>query len=207
MSYLKLILNLIKYLIIENPIKVIMTVIAVITFNFAGTFKGENEYYNLVSETKDGNTYVYVINSRTQDNSGYDIITSDKPKLIKNGQVEVWDYNDGNILLYIVCVLLTIVVTIGTIIGIVNDDDDVGWDFEYSYQRSISTLIYCELESDVYYYMIMGRLIDKRKDQIRYTSNVAREMRIFNMSDVHRLPKFSTKTQKRNNILDKLGII
>ena len=207
MSYLKLILNLIKYLIIENPIKVIMTVIAIITFNFAGTFKGENEYYNLVSETKDGNTYVYVINSRTQDNSGYDIITSDKPKLIKNGQVEVWDYNDGNILLYIVCVLLTIVVTIGTIIGIVNDDDDVGWDFEYSYQRSISTLIYCELESDVYYYMIMGRLIDKRKDQIRYTSNVAREMRIFNMSDVHRLPKFSTKTQKRNNILDKLGII
>ena len=207
MSYLKLILNLIKYLIIENPIKVIMTVIAIITFNFAGTFKGENEYYNLVSEAKDGNTYVYVINSRTQDNSGYDIITSDKPKLIKNGQVKVWDYNDGNILLSIVCVLLTIVVTIGTIIGIVNDDDDVGWDFEYSYQRSISTLIYCELESDVYYYMIMGRLIDKRKDQIRYTSNVAREMRIFNMSDVHRLPKFSTKTQKRNNILDKLGII
>lgn len=207
MSYLKLILNLIKYLIIENPIKVVMTVIAIITFNFAGTFKGENEYYNLVSETKDGNTYVYVINSRTQDNSGYDIITSDKPKLIKNGQVEVWDYNDGNILLYIVCVLLTIVVTIGTIIGLVNDDDDVGWDFEYSYQRSISTLIYCELEGDTYYYMIMGRLIDKRKDQIRYTSNVAREMRIFNMSDVHRLPKFSTKTQKRNNILDKLGII
>ena len=26
------------------------------------------------------------------------------------------------------------------------------------------------------------------------------------LSDVFRLPKFSTKTQKRNNILDKLGI-
>ena len=33
-----------------------------------------------------------------------------------------------------------------------------------------------------------------------------REMRIFDMSDVYRLPKFSTKTQKRNNKLDKLGI-
>jgi hypothetical protein len=54
--------------------------------------------------------------------------------------------------------------------------------------------------------MIMGRLIEMRKDQIRYTSNLAREMRIFNMSDVFRLPKFSTKTQKRNNNLDKLGI-
>jgi len=37
-------------------------------------------------------------------------------------------------------------------------------------------------------------------------SIVAREMRIFDMSDVYRLPKFSTKTQKRNNNLDKLGI-
>ena len=52
----------------------------------------------------------------------------------------------------------------------------------------------------------MGRLIDKRKDQIRYTSNVAREMRIFDMSDVYRLPIFSTKTQKIDNNLDKLGI-
>lgn len=54
--------------------------------------------------------------------------------------------------------------------------------------------------------MIMGRLIEKRKEQIRYTSNLAREMRILGMSDVFRLLKFSTKTQKRNNKLDKLGI-
>ena len=41
---------------------------------------------------------------------------------------------------------------------------------------------------------------------IENPSNVAREMRIYNMSDVFRLPKFSTKTQKRDNLLDKLGI-
>ena len=206
MSYLKLILNFIKYLIIENPIKLIMTVVAIIVFNFAGTFPGENEYYNLVSQVKDGNTYVYVVNSHSKNDNGYEVYTSDKPEVVKNGQLQLWNYNDANIILYIVGGILTLIVLFGTIVGIANDDDEIGWDIEGCYQRSISTLIYCELEGDTYYYMIMGRLINKRKDQIRYTSNVAGEMRIFNMSDVYRLPKFSTKTQKRNNNLDKLGI-
>ena len=205
MPYLKLILNFIKYLIIENPIKLIMIAASVIAFNYAGTIKGGYEYYNIVSQTKDGNTYVYVTNSKSESNNGYEVYTSDKPEVIKNGQIQVWDYNDANVLLYIIGSILTLIVLIVTIVGLANDDD-IGWNIESCYQRSISTLIYCELEGDTYYYMIMGRLIDKRKDQIRYTSNVAREMRIFNMSDVFRLPKFSTKTQKRNNNLDKLGI-
>ena len=46
----------------------------------------------------------------------------------------------------------------------------------------------------------MGRLIDKRKDQIRYTSNVSREMRIFDMSDVYRLPNFQQKLKKETTI-------
>jgi hypothetical protein len=183
-----------------------MIVASVIVFNFAGTISGENVYYNLVSQVKDGNTYVYVVNSHSKSDNGYEVITSDKPEVIKNGQLQVWDYNDANVLLYIIGGILTLIVLIGTIVGLINDDDEISWDFEGCYQRSISTLIYCELEGDTYYYMIMGRLIDKRKDQIRYTSNVAREMRIFDMSDVYRLPKFSTKTQKRNNKLDKLGI-
>ena len=206
MLYLKLILNFIKYLIIENPIKLILIAGAVVAFNFAGTIKGGYEYYNLVSKTKDGNTYVYVVNSKSQSDSGYEVFTSDKPEVVKNGQLQVWDYNDFNILLYVVGSILTIIVLIATIIGLANDDDDIGWEFVSCYLRGITTLIYCELEGDTYYYMIMGRLIEKRKDQIRFTSNLAKEFRIFNISDVFRLPKFSTKTQKRNNILDKLGI-
>ena len=201
MSYLKLIFNFIKYLIIENPIKLLMVVASAVAFNFAGTVSGGNEYYNLVSQVKDGNTYVYVMNSHSTSDNGYEVYTSDKPEVIKNGQLQLWDYNDANILLYIIGSILTLIVLIVTIVGLVNDDDDIGWNIESCYQRSI-----CELEGDTYYYMIMGRLIDKRKDQIRYTSNVAREMRIYNMSDVFRLPKFSTKTQKRDNLLDKLGI-
>jgi len=207
MSYLKLILNFIKYLVIKNPIKLLMVVAAIVTFNYAGTIPGGYEYYDIAAQAKDGNTYVYVIRSHDGGGNPYDIVSSNKPEKIQNNQlVYYYDYHDGNIFLWIIFGILSLLITIFTIIGLANDDDDVGWEIEDCYTLSISTLIYCELEGDTYYYMIMGRLIEMRKDQIRYTSNLAREMRIFNMSDVFRLPKFSTKTQKRNNNLDKLGI-
>ena len=208
MSYLKLVFNFIKYLIIENPIKLLMVIAAIVAFNYAGTIPGGYEYYDIVSQSKDGNTNIYVIRSHEQNSENpYDVYSSNKPEKIENNQLKFWDYHDGNILIWVVFGILSLLIVIFTIIGLVNDDDDViGWEIERCYQLSITTLIHCDLEGDTYYYMIMGRLIEKRKDQIRYTSNLAREMRIFNMSDVFRLPKFSTKTQKRNNILDKLGI-
>lgn len=205
MSYLKLVFNFFKYLIIENPIKLVVFLATLVSFNYAGTFSGENEYLDLVTQSKDANTYVYIVKSYNKSDTNYEVFTSDKQMVVKNGQLEVYDYNDLNVLLYVVGGVLGLVTVILTFISII-DDDDFGWDFNGCYQRAITTLIYCELEGDTYYYMIMGRLIQMRKDQIRFTSNLAREFRIFNMSDVFRLPKFSTKTQKRNNILNKLGI-
>lgn len=191
-------------MIIENPIKLLMVVVAIITFNYAGTIPGGYEYYDIATQTKDGNTNIYVIRSHDGGENPYDVVSSNKEEKVENNRLAYYEYHDANILLWIVFGILSLLIIIFTIIGLANDDD-TGWNIESCYQRSISTLIYCELEGDTYYY-IMGRLVDKRKDQIRYTSNVAREMRIFDMSDVYRLPKFSTKTQKRNNNLDKLDI-
>jgi hypothetical protein len=207
MDYLKLYFNFIKHLIISNPIKIIFLIGAYISFNFAGTFKGSYEYIDIVSQYKDKNTYIYVVKNETN-SSGYEVLSFDKEQKTKNEQLRTFDYHDANIVLYVIFGISLLCVIVGSFI-----DEDTEWDFNHSYQIAISSLIYCELEDDTYFYMIMGRLIDKRKDQIRYmggktyaTSNVAREMKIFNMSDVYRLPKFSTKTQKRNNNLDKLGI-
>jgi len=206
MSYLKLAFNYIKYILIKNPIKLLMVIGAIITFNYAGTIPGEYAYYDIVAQTKDGNTHIYVIRSHDGGENPYDVVSSNKPEKVQNNQLVYYDYHDANILLWLVFGILSLLIVIFTILGIVNDDDDISWNLEYCYTMAITTLIYCELDGDTYYYMIMGRLIDMRKDQIRYTSNIAREMRIFNMSDVFRLPKFSTKTQNRNNILNKLGI-
>lgn len=206
MSYLKLILNFIKYLVIKNPIKLLMVVGAIVAFNYAGTIPGGYEYYDIAAQAKDGNTNIYVIRSHDGGENPYDVVSSNKEEKVENNRLVYYDYHDANILLWIVFGILSLLIVIFTIIGLANDDDEIGWEIEDCYTLSISTLIYCELEGYTYYYMIMGRLIEMRKDQLRYTSNVAREMRIFNMSDVFRLPKFSTKTQKRNNNLDKLGI-
>lgn len=207
MSYLKLAFNFIKYLLIKNPIKLLMVVGAIVAFNYAGTIPGEYEYYDIAAQTKDGNTNIYVIRSHNGSENPYDVVSSNKPEKIQNNQLSYYDYHDGNIVIWILFGFLCLLIVIFTIIGLVNgDDDEIGWGIEDCYTLSISTLIYCELEGDTYYYMIMGRLIEKRKDQIRYTSNIARELRIFNISDINRLPKFSTKTQNRNNILNKLGI-
>ncbi len=206
MSYLKLVLNFIKYLVIKNPIKLLMVVGAIVSFNYAGTIPGGYEYHDIAAQTKDGNTNIYVIRSHNGGENPYDVVSSNKPEKVQNNQLVYYEYHDGNIVIWIIFGILCLLIIIFTIIGLANDDDEIGWEIEDCYQLSISTLIYCELEGDTYYYMIMGRLIEKRKDQLRYTSNLAREMRIFNMSDVFRLPKFSTKTQKRDNILDKLGI-
>ena len=78
-----------------------MTIGAIVAFSFAGSLPGENVYHNLVTQSKDGNTYVYVVNSQSDSNGGYEIFTSDKPEVVKNGQLQVWDYHDGNVLLYL----------------------------------------------------------------------------------------------------------
>jgi hypothetical protein len=204
MSYLKIVFNFIKYLIIENPIKVLMLVGAFISFQYAGTLPGNWVYYDLVSEIKDGNTYVYVIESQGTDNN-YDIYTSDKKEVIKNDQFRLWDYHDGNILLYIIFGILIFIVSVGTIIGLLNNDDDIGWDFEECYERTINNLIYCELEDGVFYYMALDRLIGKSNTQIA-SRRISDHFNVYSLSDIRKCPKFSTKTQNRNNLLDKLGI-
>jgi hypothetical protein len=199
MDYLKLYFNFIKHLIISNPIKIIFLIGAYISFNFAGTFKGSYEYIDIVSQYKDKNTYIYVIKNKST-SSGYEILSFDKKQEVKNEQLKTFDYNDVNIILYTVFGLSLLVVTFGSFI-----DRAASWCFDESYQMAISSLIYCELEGDTYFYMILDRLIIKKENRIT-SHNIAGNLGIYNISDVYRLPRFSTKKQNRNNLLDKLGI-
>jgi len=201
---LKVVFNFTKYLILKNPIKTVMSIVAIITFNYAGTFPGEWQYYDLVSVAKDGNTYVYVIESQGSDNN-YELYTSNKKEVIKNNQLRQWNYNDVNILLYIVFGILTLIIIFGTFLGLVNDDDDIGWEFNTCYEKSVKDIIYCELEDGVFYYMALGRLIGKSKTQIA-SRRICDHFNVYSLTDIRRCPKFSTKSQNRNNLLDKLGI-
>jgi hypothetical protein len=203
MSYLKFLLNFFKYLVIINPFKILLLILSIISYQFIDTFQGEWEKYDVVATGKHGNDFIYVIQVDYKDD-GYDVIKSETEKNIKEGQISIWDYNDVNILFWILFIVPLIVLCIGTIIGVIHDDDDVSWELKKCYVKSLTTLVYCELEDGIYYYMVMGRLICK-KDKIIHGYHIS-NLGVNSFSEIYRLPKFSTKTMKRENNLQKLGI-
>lgn len=191
-------------LIITNPIKIVAIILAIISYNYAGSFKSGTYKEPIVKEFNDGGIWVYIARS-TNNSSGYEVMTSQsKQKLVDNCLV-LEDYDDRNILLWILFVVTLLVFVISTIIGLLNGDDDIGWDIDSCQEISINNLIYCELEGDTFYYMAFGRLIGQSKTQLK-SRRIADSFYIHSLSDLKKCPKFSTKTQKRNNLLDKLGI-
>ena len=197
-------INVIWRLIITNPIKISALILAIISYSYAGSFKSGTYKETIVKEFKDGGNWVYITRS-TNESSGYDaMVSQSKQKLVDNCLV-LEDYDDRNILLWILFGATSLVFIISTIIGLANHDDDIGWDLDSCQEKSINNLIYCELEGDTFYYMSFGRLIGQSKTQLKSRS-IADSFYIHTLSDLKKCPKFSTKTQKRNNLLDKLGI-
>jgi hypothetical protein len=97
-----------------------------------------------------------------------------------------------------------VVLCIVTILSIITGDDDFSWELKKCYVKSLTTLVYCELEDGIYYYMVMGRLICKN-DKIIHGYHIS-NLGVNSFFEIYRLPKFSTKTMKRENNLQKLGI-
>jgi len=197
-------LGVIWQLITTNPIKIVALILTIISYNYAGSFKNGTYKEPIVKEFNDGGIWVYIARSNNN-SSGYEVMTTQsKQKLVDNCLV-LEDYDDRNVLLWILFGLTSLVFVISTIIGLVNHDDDIGWDLDSCQEISINNLIYCELEGDTFYYMAFGRLIGQSKTQLKSRS-IADSFYIHTLSDLKKCPKFSTKTQKRNNLLDKLGI-
>ena len=67
-------------------------------------------------------------------------------------------------------------------------------------------MIYCEEENGNFYYFALGRLIDKRNKQVSRSYSITRELGIDGFRDLYRCPKYQTKTQKRETLLNKIGI-
>jgi hypothetical protein len=197
-------LGVIWQLIIKNPIKIVAMILAIISYNYTGSFKSGTYKEPIVKEFNDGGNWVYIARS-TNNSSGYEVMTSQSKQKLVDNCIVLEDYDDRNVLLWILFGLTSLIFVISTIIGLLNSDDDIGWDLDSCQERSINNLIYCELEGDTFYYMAFGRLIGQSKTQLK-SIRIADSFHIYSLSDLKKCPKFSTKTQKRNNLLDKLGI-
>lgn len=197
-------LGVIWQLIITNPIKIAALVIAIVSFNYAGSFQNGTYKEPVVSEIKDGSTWIYLTRN-SGNSSGYEVMTSATKEKLVDGSLVLDDYNDINVVFWIFFVISVLIFSITTIIGWINDDDDVSWALTRCLEKAMNDIIYCELEDGVYYYMAFGRLIGKSDIQIN-PRRVADRFHTYSLFDLRKCPKFSTKNQNRNNLLNKLGI-
>jgi hypothetical protein len=202
MEYLKFTLTLLFELIRTNIFKTIYLIIAIISFNLAGTFPDTIDKYKVVHEAKVNNVYIYVCETTTDGKVDYENIWQEgKPLKVKNGVLSLKSYSGANILFWFIFAITSILIIIGTF----SSEEEINWEFRDAFEESFSTLIYCELEDDKFYYLALGRLISKRDRQIsrRY---IARDLGVDGFRDLYRCPKFQTKTQRRETLLNKLGI-
>lgn len=77
--------------------------------------------------------------------------------------------------------------------------DEGHWDFQDVFENCMKYYIRCEIEDNVYVYTIFGRLIEKSSYQTK-------RFNIYNLKDITILPKYTLRSDKRNNKLNQLGI-
>jgi hypothetical protein len=205
MGYLKFTLTFLFELIKTNIVKTIFLTLAIISFNLADTFPDSIDTYNVVAETKVGNTFIYVYETIHDNKVQYENIWQEgKPLEVKNGVITSKSYNGFNIFFWVLFSILVAVLVIATIVGM--NDDDIGWEFEDAWLNAFTSLIYCEEEGGEFYYFALGRLISKTDRQIGRNYRITHELRIDGFRDLYRCPKFQTKTQRRETLLNKIGI-
>lgn len=204
MDYLKFTLTFLLELIKTNIVKTIFVIGAITTFMFAGTFKDDVDSYDVAGVVKVDNNYVYVCRTIHDNKIKYENVWDVKEIPIKDGKISVSSYSFANGLLWTIFSILIILLIISTIIG--RNDDDIGWELEDAWKEAFSTLIYCEEENGYFYYFALGRLISKRDRQVGRNYRITHELSIDGFRDLYRCPEYQTKTQRRETLLNKIGI-
>ena len=154
----------------------------------------------VIAEVKYGKSYLYIVNDDHKSVLEY----SERQKITNN---KILHQTDTEI--FTLCVVLTVVMGVILIILHIASivEDDVAWDLMKVFHKTISVLIECELEDGKYHYTILGRLISMQNEkQYIGDTSLAYRFGINNITTILNLPKFKTKTEKRNSFLAKLGV-
>jgi len=186
-----------------NIIKIIACILIAVVAPFLNSLKDiRNEDKIDYQYQKDGQ-YFYVTQDISNSQLTYEVQTFDKVPHIKNGKLISYSYNDLNILIWVVFVVLCIF----PIVGIFAADNDLSFDFEKVFQATVSYYITCELEEGIYYYFYGERFLGKSdrtlNNECRY---IARAFRIYNMTNIKSCPVWKTKTQNRASRLEEIGV-
>jgi hypothetical protein len=186
-----------------NLIKTIACILVAVVAPFLNSLKDiRNEDKIDYQYQKDGQ-YFYITQDISNSQFTYEVQTFDKVPHIKNGKIISYSYNDLNILIWVVFVVLCLF----PIVGIFAADNDLSFDFEKVFQATVSYYITCELEEGIYYYFYGERFLGKSDRPLGNEYNyVARAFRISNMTNIKSCPVWKTKTQNRASKLEEIGV-
>lgn len=185
----------------ENLGKSITLILTCLAFFYAGSFEGYIERTKIERSVKVDTGWVYLY-SRISDNKiKYELIQSNAPLELKNGFFETMEYHEMNVLLWVIFVIGIIILAIGTF------SDEFGWSWSDTKEYTIGKLVECEYEDGKYIYLLNDRLLGERDRQISSYKRVCREFDIYSLSELAIKPNYETKNKKRQNALQKLGII
>jgi hypothetical protein len=206
MQYLKLILNFLFNFILNNRIKTLFVILSVILFNYAGSIPDTQKELFIIKSIDLGdkykNRYVYIYENSMSSEIKMEIINFETPQELVNSKLNYSEYNELNVLLW---VLFGISSLLFVIPSFMYSDDDVNWELKDVWYNTLKSTIYSELEDGLYYYMSFGRLIHK-SEKLLTPESVMRNSGINSFSDIKSMPKFKTKSLKRESILKQIGI-
>lgn len=181
-----------------NPIKSFF--VALISFlfycaYFTSAYNDETVSSKILASAKIENTYYYFYDKDS--NGELKTLKSDKPMTFKDGNYVRKELSGAFCILAAIAWIMLVVFAIFIAVAFGQDDDDFLWEFGDCCEEAFNILVRCELEEGFYHYIALGRLVGKSQEPLRY-------YQADSFSSLLRCPRFKTKTQKRNEILNKL---
>ena len=203
-SYLKFAFVFLFEVVRINIVKMIFILGVILSFTFAGTFNDDVDAYNVATVVKVDSNYVYVCRTISENMVKYENVWNEKEIPIKEGKIYIKSYAFLNGLMWFLFIIFSVLLIAATAIG--RNDEDMGWELEDCWQEAFGTLIYCEEENGEFYYFALGRLIEKTNRQVSRNYRITKELKISGFRKLYRCPKYQTKTQRRESLLNKIGI-
>ena len=205
MNRLKFAMLWVLNLIAVNPAKTVALVVAIVAIPFLNSIPDIREESKIDFRYEKDGKQIIVTKEIGNNQESYSATVFEKGdgKFIDKGNLVEYKYHDANILIW----LLFAVATIMVIVGIFAKDDDVNFDTEQIFSKTISSFVRCELEEDIYYYFIGERFLGKsdRPMHKEYT-NIANAFSVTSMAKLRTYPVWKTKSMKRTDKLEEIGV-
>lgn len=183
--------------IISNPGKLIFGTISIMLWHFAGTVPDVKESLVVIDSLHINHNYQYVYGTTIDNKIVYKLYNSETPKKLANNRIELSNYNDANVVLWILFAIFGVVSTF-IIVASLTNDRECSWDWDESFDYALSWFTKCyEEEKGIYYYYAFGKLLEKSP----YHND---KLSIGSLRSLRMAPDYEPKKEKRDKIISKI---